>query len=228
MSILEAGEGLFVPQEARPPARRLFCPSTETSTYSVTTEEVRSLPFPQRAARLIFPLVVLMATLALAAAPALASDDNRGPGGGERDEDEGVVAVSLTDVTNAADPFFAIRVNPGAVEKKKVTFNVKNNSARIPHQFKVIKTDLPPDALPRLGPGQGVDESKVDIVAQFGAPGADTIAAQQSAVVAAKLKKGNYVLICNLNPTSVPRRSHYDDGMRVGFRVGHENNDDDD
>src|SRR5437667_4614803 len=137
------------------------------------------MPFPHRAARLVFPLIALIATIALAAAPALASDENRGPGGGERDEEKGVVAVSLTDVTNAADPFFAIRVNPAAIKEKKVSFNVKNNSARIPHQFKVIKVEegTAPDALPTLGPGKGVDESKVDIVAQFGAPGADTIAA---------------------------------------------------
>jgi hypothetical protein len=180
------------------------------------------MPSLKRTARLVFPLVVLTAMLALAA-PTLADDDHRGPGGGDRDDDEGVVAVSLTDFLNPADPVFAIRVNPAATDEEEVTFNVKNNSPRIPHQFKVIKTDLAPDALPRLGAGQGVDESKVDIVAQFGAPGADTLAPQQSAVVQAKLKEGHYVLICNLNPTTPlgqPRSSHYADGMRVGFRVG--------
>jgi len=84
-------------------------------------------------------------------------------------------------------------------------------------------TDLAPDALPRLGPGLGVDETKVDVVARFMAPAAtppNTLAAGQEGFVSARLAKGSYVPICNLNATGTPRRSHYDEGMRTAFRVG--------
>ena len=174
------------------------------------------MPLLQRAARLVFPLIALMATIALAAAPALASDN---------DEDEGVVAVKLSDFTDLPAVSWAVSATPSATEEKKVTFNISNISRFIPHQFIVIKTDLAADALPRLGPGLGVDESKVDVVARFQSPGTatqppDTLAAGQSAALSAKLKNGNYVLICNLDPKGVPFRSHYDQGMRTGFRVG--------
>jgi hypothetical protein len=189
------------------------------------------MPLLQRAARLVFPLVVLTATMALAVAPALARDDNRGSGGGERDEDEGIVAIRLSDVTNEPAFTWAVSATPSATEEKKVTFNISNISRFIPHQFVVIKTDLAPDALPRVTPGPGVaasdvgvDESKVDVVARFQPPTPsqppNTLAAGQSGVLSAKLKKGNYVLICNLGVTGSPRRAHYADGMRSGFRVG--------
>ena len=81
------------------------------------------------------------------------------------------------------------------------------NDGTIPHNFRVIATDLAADALPL--DGAEVDEESADLevvgsIALIG-PG-------DSQTAAAELPPGGYVLICN-----VP--GHYENGMFVDFEV---------
>src|SRR5215211_1281402 len=100
------------------------------------------MPFLHRAAKLAVPLVVLTATMALAAAPALADDDHKGRGRGGHGDDDAIVAVSLSDVTNRPAADWDVTATPSASEEKRVTFEIKNISLSIPHQFVVIRTSL--------------------------------------------------------------------------------------
>ncbi|MDA0364536.1 MAG: cytochrome C oxidase subunit IV family protein [Chloroflexi bacterium] len=83
-------------------------------------------------------------------------------------------------------------------------FDVKNDGA-VPHNLRVIKTDLAPEALP-VGGGV-VDESQVEVVASV----AD-LAAGATGSATATLAAGSYVLICN-----VP--GHYQLGMYAALTV---------
>ena len=137
------------------------------------------------------------------------------------DEVGGTVNVALSDFTNPAISW-AVTATPSSASEDDVAFNVTNISAFISHQFVVIETDLPPSALPRLGPGLGVDESQVDVVGRI-----SVLSAGSSATLSLELGS-NYVLICNLNPFGVPFPSHYDNGMFTGFTVTDDDDDDDD
>ena len=123
--------------------------------------------------------------------------------------------MSLVDPVDASGNPFAVNASVGAVEHRKVTFNVTNNSRRpIAHELIVIKTDLPAGELP-LGVDGRVDENQVEIVGRTPVLAAGALSATLTDV----LKKGNYVLICNVG-------SHYTRGMRTGFQVGKEQEDD--
>ena len=102
---------------------------------------------------------------------------------------------------------FTLTAASGAVEHRKVTFLVTNNGIR-GHEMIIIKTDLAPGALP-LGADGRVDESQVEIVGRTPVLTAGALSATLTEV----LKKGNYVLICNVGP-------HYTRGMYTGFQVG--------
>jgi uncharacterized cupredoxin-like copper-binding protein len=118
------------------------------------------------------------------------------------------VTVSLVDSLDSSGNPFAVNASVGAVEHRKVTFNVTNNSLRpIAHELIVIKTDLPAGELP-LGVDGRVDESQVEIVGRTPVLTAGALSATFTDV----LKKGNYVLICNVG-------THYTRGMRTGFQV---------
>ncbi len=87
-----------------------------------------------------------------------------------------------------------------------ITFNVSSDGA-IFHNFKVIATDLAPDALPFDDALFAVDEAQVDIVANT----ADLDPGEQETLTV-ELAAGSYVLICNI-PT------HYQGGMATAFTV---------
>ncbi len=141
--------------------------------------------------------VLLGAAFALAAC-----DGDDGAEGGETPAaDETPSAANTVDVGLTE---FVVNPAQDTVDAGTVTFSVSNDGTE-DHSFRVIKTDLAPDALPTAA-GR-VDEAQVDIVAniqQF-APGP----AQQ---VSPDLEAGSYVLICNVS-------GHYDLGMRVAFTV---------
>ncbi len=115
------------------------------------------------------------------------------PAGGQE------VAVSLDEFSVAADP--------ASIADGPVIFQVTNDGS-IRHNFRLIATELAPEALPLDQSGQAVDETQVDVVGGFVA----AIPAGGSQTAAAELPPGAYVLICNV-PT------HYEAGMRVGFDV---------
>ena len=75
------------------------------------------------------------------------------------------------------------------------------------HEFVVIRTDLPPNALPLDGGGRRVDEAQVEVVGTL-------LRAMSMSTRSAtfRLEPGRYVLICNI-PT------HYSSGMRTAFTV---------
>jgi hypothetical protein len=87
-----------------------------------------------------------------------------------------------------------------------VNFQVSNDDLTI-HNFRVIATDLAPDALPVDPTTNTVIEAQLSVVASI-----DTIPPGQSDKTVVDLPAGNYVLICN-----VP--GHYSAGQRLGFQV---------
>ena len=110
------------------------------------------------------------------------------------------VAVSLNDSP------FEVTASPSSVAAGAVDFQVSNVSTLIPHNLRVIRTDLAPDALPMSD--LQVDESQVTVVAST----SEDIAEGATATVSANLEAGSYVLICNIE-------THYDAGMRTAFTV---------
>ena len=136
-------------------------------------------------ARVTAFLIVLGALLALPSGQAVAQE---------------TVAVSLNDSP------FAVTANPSSAAAGAVDFQVSNDGAGIPHNLRVIRTDLAPDALPVSG-GQ-VDESQVNVVAST----SQDLAQGATETVSANLTAGNYVLICNIS-------GHYGAGMRTAFTV---------
>ncbi|MEZ4866005.1 MAG: hypothetical protein R3C14_32115 [Caldilineaceae bacterium] len=130
-----------------------------------------------------------------------------------REREDGEVDVVLSDSTNPTS--WAVLASTNAVEDKKVTFRVTNISLSPtrPHELVVIKTDLAPDQLPRLENG-AADESQLQVIART-----TRLLPGESAMLKLKLKKGNYVLICNIG-------GHYSLGMYTGFRVGEVEDDD--
>ena len=112
----------------------------------------------------------------------------------------GAIAVTLHDGP------FQLTADPATGTAGSVTFNVTNTGATI-HNFRVIQTDLAPDALPIDASGFQVDEAQVNVVQS----GKD-LNPQASEAVTAELQAGAFVLICNIP-------SHYQAGMRAAFTV---------
>jgi uncharacterized cupredoxin-like copper-binding protein len=115
---------------------------------------------------------------------------------GEEAAESGSVNVGLTE--------FAVSPEPDTAPADTVSLTIANDGA-ISHNFRLIKTDLAPDALPKDGPQ--VDENAVDVLVStsiFG-PG-------ESIEESVELDPGSYVLICNIP-------GHYDLGMRAPFTV---------
>ena len=92
-----------------------------------------------------------------------------------------------------------------------MTFQV-TNAGEVPHEFVVIKSDLPIAQLPRLGGEEGVDEDEVEIVGRL-----EPIDPGQTGILIAEMDNGKYVLICNLASGG---ESHYLNGMYEQFTVG--------
>jgi len=109
------------------------------------------------------------------------------------------VAVSLAEWSVTADP--------ASIAATAANFIVTNDGTTV-HNFRVIATTLPPDALPLDAAGLVADEGQVEVVGGFtaGLQGGNT----QTAPV--QLASGAYVLICNV-PT------HYEQGMYTNFEV---------
>ncbi len=146
-------------------------------------------------------VVLLGAALALAAC---GDDDDAGetpaagetPTAGESPAAATTVGVGLVE--------FAVNPAQDTADAGTLTFNVSNDGTEV-HTFRVIKTDLAPDALPTAA--SRVDEGQVDVVASI-----PEFNAGETEEVSVDLEAGSYVLICN-----VP--GHYDLGMRAAFTV---------
>ena len=151
----------------------------------------------------------MVAVVAITGGAIWAAVDDRGedehePNGGEPTATvtmaEGQVLVGLTE----AD--WVVSASPDSVPAGDITFVVTDEGS-IPHNLRVIRTDLPPDALPLDDAGFAVDEGQVNVVAET-----VDLRSNESLEVAATLEAGSYVLICN-----VP--AHYGAGMFTAFTV---------
>lgn len=118
----------------------------------------------------------------------------------EATAEPGQVLISLTESD------WVVSASPDSVEAGEITFAVTNVGSTL-HNLRVIRTDLPPDALPLDSTGLIVDEDEVNVVAE-----AIDLFPDESTETVATLEPGNYVLICNI-------AGHYDAGMSVGFTV---------
>jgi uncharacterized cupredoxin-like copper-binding protein len=110
------------------------------------------------------------------------------------------VSVSLEEYT--------VSVDPASVATGAVNFNVSNDGT-IVHNFRVIQTDLAPEALPIAADGLTVDEGAVTVAGGFTNPLA---ADSEQLTPIQQLAPGSYVLICNIS-------GHYELGMRTAFTV---------
>ncbi len=128
--------------------------------------------------------------------PPLIADATEGPSATPR-EGATQVRILLTEWGALADP--------SSVPEGPVDFTVVNDGAVV-HNFRIVATDLAPDALPVDGPV--MDESRVDVVGGF----TGALVGGDERFVSADLPPGNYVLLCNV-PT------HYSLGMVTSFEV---------
>ncbi len=155
--------------------------------------------------RPIFVALLVMG-VALIVAAACGGDDD----GGETPVDAIGETPPAGDTPAAATTvgvsFVEFAVNPAqdAADAGTVTFSVSNDGEII-HNFRVIKTDLAPDALPTEA--NLADEAQLDVVAST-----PEFLGGETEEVSVDLEPGSYVLICN-----VP--GHYDLGMRAAFTV---------
>ena len=108
----------------------------------------------------------------------------------------GSIGVTLSD--------FAVATSEASIDAGEVTFDI-TNSAEVPHEFVVIRTDSDATALP-VAAGS-VDESGLDVVGRT-----EQIEGGASESVTFTLTAGNYVLICNIP-------AHYGLGMSTAFTV---------
>ena len=137
------------------------------------------------------PVVCLLASLLIAC--------GGGGGGGAK------VGATLHDDS--------IVLSTDEVQPGKVTFEVKNSGDR-PHEFMVIKSDLPPEQLPVKD--HKVVEDEVNIAGEI-----EPFGVGETKKLTLTLSAGKYVLICNILelPPGQPPLSHYEAGMNTGLVI---------
>jgi uncharacterized cupredoxin-like copper-binding protein len=120
-----------------------------------------------------------------------------------------IVAVALASTSDAASKSstvklseFKVSPSPKSVTHGKVTFTAKNTGS-MEHYLVVIKTSTAASKL-KVSNNRASEKGRVGKV--------DDIAAGTSKKVTLNLKKGHYVLICNIP-------GHYKAGMRADFTV---------
>ncbi len=97
---------------------------------------------------------------------------------------------------------FSVKASPKSVSAGKVTFNVKN-AGEDEHELIVIRTGTSASKLKMSG-GKASQKGEVGEVEDIGGG--------RSKKLTVTLKKGHYVLICNIV-------GHYQQGMRTDFTV---------
>jgi uncharacterized cupredoxin-like copper-binding protein len=164
-------------------------------------------PIANRRLRTFLIPTILILALALVAAACGGDDDDGGTPTGTATPTATSTATPTPAAATTVDVAlteFAVNPAQDTVDAGTLTFSVANDGA-LPHNFRVIKTDLASDALPTAN--NLVDEGQVDVVASI----AD-YAGGETEEVSVDLEPGSYVLICNVV-------GHYDLGMRAGFTV---------
>ncbi|MDW6026064.1 plastocyanin/azurin family copper-binding protein [Mesorhizobium sp. BAC0120] len=87
------------------------------------------------------------------------------------------------------------------IKAGNVTFNVTNSSQNLVHEFVVVKSDTPIQAMKYNQDEKEVDESSLEVVNEI-----DDIDPGKSGTLTVKLEPGSYVLLCN-------KAAHYKLGM---------------
>jgi uncharacterized cupredoxin-like copper-binding protein len=149
--------------------------------------------------------VGVLASLVMAVAVGIVACGGGGPSNKSNAPVTSTVTVSLKEWSVEAS---AQQVKPGTV-----TF-VVSNAGTMPHDFVVIKSDLPPEQLPVDADGR-VIESKVNTLGRI-----DAFAAGSTQSLSLDLTPGKYLLICNVVDASGSKPvSHYRNGMVASLLV---------
>jgi uncharacterized cupredoxin-like copper-binding protein len=124
-----------------------------------------------------------------------------------------VVTVTLGDTAGLSGPM-TLTASPATAPAGKVKFVVTNNGTII-HEMIVLKTKTAFDQLPVVDAGDpparvSTGANKIDEGKSQGETG--DVAKGKTKSVTLKLKKGSYVLVCNV-------AQHYGLGMRAAFTV---------
>jgi uncharacterized cupredoxin-like copper-binding protein len=121
-----------------------------------------------------------------------------------------IVAVALASTSSAASKSskvtlseFKISASPKTASAGKVTFNVKN-TGDMEHEMIIIKTSTAASKLKVAGNNRVSEKGSVGEV--------EDLAAGKTKKLTLNLKKGHYVLLCNIP-------GHYKGGMRADFTV---------
>jgi uncharacterized cupredoxin-like copper-binding protein len=146
-------------------------------------------------------VVSMVVGLALVAA-SCGDDDGGSADGGTADGGtaDGTVSATLAD--------YSITLDQSSAPAGDVTFDVTNEAGQV-HEFVVLQTDLPEDALPTDENGD-VDEAGdpgITLVDEI-----EDIEGGATASLDVSLDAGSYVIICNLP-------GHYSQGMHTAFTV---------
>ena len=130
-------------------------------------------------------------------------------GGGSKQKSDAPAGSTLT----VSLKEWSVQVSAQQVKPGKVTFEVSNDGT-MPHDFVVIKNDLPPNELPVDADGR-VIESKVNTLGRVNA-----FPAGSKQTLTLDLTPGKYLLICNVVDTSGSSPvSHYATGMVASLLV---------
>lgn len=97
-----------------------------------------------------------------------------------------------------------MRISRDTAPAGTVTFNAINEGV-LPHNLRLVRTGLAPDALPVNSSTYMVDEARLEVLAA-----SRDLGAGESEALTVELQPGSYVLFCNV-PT------HYQAGLYIGF-----------
>jgi uncharacterized cupredoxin-like copper-binding protein len=115
---------------------------------------------------------------------------------------------ALTKVT-VTETEMAIKLSQTTVPAGPVEF-VVSNKGKVPHEFVLLRTDLPLDKLPTKTGGKLDEKNKqLKAIAEVGEDDLKKGATKPLKVV---LSKGRYVVICNVG-------NHFEEGMKAALTV---------
>jgi uncharacterized cupredoxin-like copper-binding protein len=154
--------------------------------------------------------VALCCSLLLAGCGGDDDGGGSGPTSSPAQATEGAAATEF----NVTLQEYIILPEADSIAAGEVTFNAENIGPDDVHEFAIVRTDLAPDALPRL-PDNTVDESAegLEVLGRV-----EELAVGESGSVTVDMQPGAYVLVCNLFEAA-ENEAHYDVGMYTGFTV---------
>ncbi len=174
---------------------------------------------PNRRRRVLTAAAALLLLLALSLAAC--NDDGDGDGGmpsasasptdgpAPSESADPTLPAAITEIGIELDEF-VIRPDQTRARPGVVLFKV-DNTGESPHQFLVIRSELPTAQLPRAAGGLGADEGQLEVAGRI-----ERLLPGESGELRVDVEFGKYVLICNLIAGD---DSHYLNGMYNAFSV---------